>query len=232
MNSGVQDVAWKLRATRDGWAPPALLDSYEAERLPVAHNNSAQSMKNARKTITVPQAMGLIEDRTTARTEAARASAEERERVEAAIAEQAEHFDQLGLALGDVYETGAVVSDGTSAPKVGNAVREFIPSTRPGARLPHAWLDRAGARISSLDLVVAVECIFTWYWLADLCAREASPSSDTYSRSPAIPKLLQVGRDSGSELEGLGPLLASTYRASLPAHTSSAPSLRMSRYAM
>jgi hypothetical protein len=22
------------------------------------------------------------------------------------------------------------------------------------------------------DLVVAVECIFTWYWLADLCRRE------------------------------------------------------------
>ena len=22
------------------------------------------------------------------------------------------------------------------------------------------------------DLVVAVECIFTWYWIADLCARE------------------------------------------------------------
>jgi transposase len=22
------------------------------------------------------------------------------------------------------------------------------------------------------DLVVAVECIFTWYWLADLCTRE------------------------------------------------------------
>src|SRR5215813_639616 len=25
------------------------------------------------------------------------------------------------------------------------------------------------------DLVVAVECIFTWSWLADLCAREALP---------------------------------------------------------
>jgi hypothetical protein len=24
-------------------------------------------------------------------------------------------------------------------------------------------------------LVVAVECIFTWYWLADLCAREGIP---------------------------------------------------------
>lgn len=25
------------------------------------------------------------------------------------------------------------------------------------------------------DLAVAVECIFTWYWLADLCAREGIP---------------------------------------------------------
>jgi transposase len=25
------------------------------------------------------------------------------------------------------------------------------------------------------DIVVAVECIFTWYWLADLCAREGLP---------------------------------------------------------
>src|SRR3970282_1057983 len=25
------------------------------------------------------------------------------------------------------------------------------------------------------DLVVAVECIFSWYWLADLCARENIP---------------------------------------------------------
>lgn len=25
------------------------------------------------------------------------------------------------------------------------------------------------------DLVVAVECIFTWYWLADLCAKENIP---------------------------------------------------------
>ena len=25
------------------------------------------------------------------------------------------------------------------------------------------------------DVVVCVECIFTWYWLADLCAREGVP---------------------------------------------------------
>ena len=25
------------------------------------------------------------------------------------------------------------------------------------------------------DMVIAVECIFTWYWLADLCAQEGLP---------------------------------------------------------
>jgi predicted NBD/HSP70 family sugar kinase len=24
-------------------------------------------------------------------------------------------------------------------------------------------------------IVIAVECVFTWYWLADLCAREGIP---------------------------------------------------------
>jgi hypothetical protein len=27
----------------------------------------------------------------------------------------------------------------------------------------------------SEDIVVAVECIFTWYWIADLCAHENIP---------------------------------------------------------
>lgn len=38
MNIGMQDAAnlsWKLVATIDGWAPPGLLDSYEAERHPI-----------------------------------------------------------------------------------------------------------------------------------------------------------------------------------------------------
>ncbi|MGV8073625.1 MAG: hypothetical protein AB2L11_03545 [Syntrophobacteraceae bacterium] len=25
------------------------------------------------------------------------------------------------------------------------------------------------------DIVVAAECMFTWYWIADLCAREGIP---------------------------------------------------------
>jgi hypothetical protein len=38
---------------------------------------------------------------------------------------------------------------------------------------PETWLKAIAP--SREDLVVAVECIFTWYWLADLCAQEQMP---------------------------------------------------------
>ncbi|MFF6999599.1 monooxygenase [Streptomyces sp. NPDC008313] len=40
LNTGLQDavnLGWKLAATVHGWAPPGLLDSYDAERRPVGH---------------------------------------------------------------------------------------------------------------------------------------------------------------------------------------------------
>jgi 2-polyprenyl-6-methoxyphenol hydroxylase-like FAD-dependent oxidoreductase len=39
LQTGIQDafnLGWKLRAELEGWAPPGLLDSYEAERRPIA----------------------------------------------------------------------------------------------------------------------------------------------------------------------------------------------------
>lgn len=72
-------------------------------------------------------------------------------RVEAAIARQLPHFDRLGLDLGLAYASGALVSDGTPALRNRDPVRSYIPTTRPGARFPHFWLD--GARRSSHELV-------------------------------------------------------------------------------
>ena len=37
------DLGWKLAWVLRGWAPPALLDSYEAERRPVAEHNVSRS---------------------------------------------------------------------------------------------------------------------------------------------------------------------------------------------
>ena len=44
---------------------------------------------------------------------------------------------------------------------------------RPMKTSPETWLKAIAP--DREDLVVAVECIFTWYWLADLCAQEQIP---------------------------------------------------------
>jgi len=78
-----------------------------------------------------------------------------RAEVAAAIANQAEHFDMLGLQMGFVYADGAVLGDGSEAIVPSNPIREFVPSSRPGSRLPHGWVARGGERISTLDLISA-----------------------------------------------------------------------------
>src|SRR5258707_8567589 len=48
MNTGVQDahnLAWKLAGVLQGWARPALLETYETERRPVAEYNMRRSVE-------------------------------------------------------------------------------------------------------------------------------------------------------------------------------------------
>lgn len=157
LNSGVQDahnLAWKLAAVSNGWAPASLLESYESERRPVARTNADQSLRNALRLFEVPLALGIsdLSEASRARMEQTLASPAGRERVRAAIEAQGEHFDMPGLQLGFCYQAGALLrAEGESPP--GLQVREFVPSGCPGARLPHAWLGEPGARASLLDHV-------------------------------------------------------------------------------
>jgi 2,4-dichlorophenol 6-monooxygenase len=158
LNTGVQDVhnlAWKLAAVARGDGPDALLDTYEAERRPVAAYNAEQSLANAFRLMEVPQAMGTAAAPAEARAafDAMLEDADRRADVAAAIANQAEHFDMLGLQLGFRYEGDAVIGDGRADPPASNPVREFVPSSRPGSRLPHGWVRRDGLLVSTLDLV-------------------------------------------------------------------------------
>jgi 2,4-dichlorophenol 6-monooxygenase len=157
-NTGVQDVhnlVWKLATVEAGSAPDALLDTYEIERRPVAQDNADQSLRNALRLLEVVEALGATSD-----PEASRAAMsatlddpEGRARVAAAIERQRDHFDMLGLQLGYVYDQGALLDDGSAKPAPSNPVRELVPTSRPGARLPHGWIERDGRRISTLDLV-------------------------------------------------------------------------------
>lgn len=80
-----------------------------------------------------------------------------RARVAAAVASQRAHFDRLGLDLGARYEVGALLPEAPAQPRPGVAppgddITVYRPSTRPGGRLPHRWLDGAGRR-STHDLL-------------------------------------------------------------------------------
>src|SRR5262249_16711010 len=78
LNTGVQaahNLVWKIAAVERGWAGDALLDTYEAERRPVAQRNADVSLQNAIRLGEVYQALAA---------EGA---------LRAAIANQAEHFD-------------------------------------------------------------------------------------------------------------------------------------------
>jgi 2,4-dichlorophenol 6-monooxygenase len=74
----------------------------------------------------------------------------QRRQSDVAIADQAD-TDMLGLQLG--YACGrALLRGGDDGPKSHRRCA-FVPSSRPGARLPHGWLNDGARRRSTLDLV-------------------------------------------------------------------------------
>lgn len=150
MNSGIQDahnLAWKLALVENDQAPLDLLDSYEAERQPIAFFNTAQSLRNAKRTS--PQS-ALIEARasTAVRSVAALADTdEERQRLEVL-----EHFAAIGQDLGFAYDSSPIViDDGTTRPDI--HVSTYVPNAAPGSRAPHVPLSSppGGSLLDELD---------------------------------------------------------------------------------
>ena len=76
----------------------------------------------------------------------------ERALLNAANPGRPESFNNEGQVLGIAYQSDAILTDGTPAPVVADPVADYIPTARPGHRAPHVWLERDGARLSTLDL--------------------------------------------------------------------------------
>lgn len=156
------NLCWKIAAVVRGCAGAGLLDSYEAERRPVDARNVERSVENALNHIAIGRKLGLVP---TAAPEAnwkalARLWSDRPEdagyRREArnALASQSMEFLEHVVEYGYVYESGAVVPDGTPRRATPDDVRLYEPSTRPGHPLPHAWLeDDDGRRFSTIDRV-------------------------------------------------------------------------------
>lgn len=146
MNTGIGDawdLAWKLEASLTGWAGPWLLDSYEAERKPVAIRNSIISADNSDRIDMVMQEVPPTID------DDGEGAAAQRDALSRKLRWLARQFRSAGTHLGYRYvDSPLCESDGTPEPP--DDPTQVVPSTWPGSRAPHVWLPDGR---SSLDLV-------------------------------------------------------------------------------
>ncbi len=156
------NLCWKVAAVVQGMAAPALLATYEAERRPVVSRNVERSLANATNHFTIAQALGVQPGATADSNWAAMKrllgtdpdDAPHRAAARRAFATQTMEFREHNVEYGYTYASAAVVSDGSAPPVNIDAIRIYVPSTRPGHPLPHAWMeDASGARRSTVELV-------------------------------------------------------------------------------
>jgi 2,4-dichlorophenol 6-monooxygenase len=163
LNSAVQDahnLAWKLNAVLNGIASDGLLDTYETERRPVADRNVKWALLTFENHQLTDVGIGLIRgNREASERNFAKFFADDdegrtrRARLNDVISVQRMEWQAHDLELGFYYDRGAVVPDGTFPPARDPMGGKYIPTTRPGHRLPHAWVEYKGERCSTLDLV-------------------------------------------------------------------------------
>jgi 2-polyprenyl-6-methoxyphenol hydroxylase-like FAD-dependent oxidoreductase len=133
MHTGLEEVvnlAWKLDAMLAGWGGPALLASYEAERRPIAIRNVEYATHTYNAIASIPGLCGPDDP--------------------ADWNKDPPRWLSIPEHLKSQYcYAGSPICAADDAPEPEAETAEFVPSTRPGSRAPHAWL--ADGR-STLDL--------------------------------------------------------------------------------
>ncbi len=141
MNTGIQDahnLVWKLAAVMQRWAGPALLDTYETERRPVAEFNLRRSVELL--------AAGSALDGFIDVNQAAVPPASTPVRT------------ALDVDLGFTYPTGALVAEPVCVAP--SDTGDYIPSAAPGHRVPHLWLREGASLLSTMDCMTSAFTVF------------------------------------------------------------------------
>lgn len=165
-NTSIQDafnLAWKLAMVLRGQAGERLLDSYQAERAPIAKQIVSRANKSIEEFGPIFKALGLLDSidpvkmqqNMDARCDDTEEAETQREEIRKAIAFKAYEFDAHGVEMNQRYVSDAIVADGTPEPAfTKDAELHYQPTSWPGARLPHVCVfTDAGDRVSTLDLV-------------------------------------------------------------------------------
>ncbi len=165
MNTCVQDafnLAWKLAFVLKGFAGIKLLDSYSLERAPIGRqivlraNQSRLDYAPLNACFRVPEAPNPVAAGIARLKSPGPDGAAARRALEHALDLKNTEFNAHGVELNQRYCSGAIVPDVDGMPEVFARDKELYvqATTRPGAKIPHAWLiDESGIRISTLDLV-------------------------------------------------------------------------------
>jgi putative polyketide hydroxylase len=158
-NGDAHNIAWKIALAWKDQAGPALLESYNHERQPIAYLNTAQSFRNAAsmnlrgevKPFNVKaHVLTDIENRAT-RSVISLLKDMEYGSDEYEIMGILEHGSAMGQEIGYCYyDSPVVVKDGREE-HVTTAI-DYTPHGTPGARAPHFWTEKNGKRISSINL--------------------------------------------------------------------------------
>jgi 2-polyprenyl-6-methoxyphenol hydroxylase-like FAD-dependent oxidoreductase len=149
MNTGIGDgvdLSWKLDALLAGWGGEALIDAYTKERKPVAHRIAEFSTGNLRIMQGARSGPEIYEDSEQGR--------EARARVGKALGEGLRReWLSLNMHLGNRYLDSPIIVYEEESMEEARAEQEdainYRPTSRPGARAPHAWMQDGR---STLDL--------------------------------------------------------------------------------
>lgn len=166
MNSAIGDsnnLAWKLAHVIKGWAPESLLDTFEEDRRPIVERNAELALQTYYLHVGVAPQLGMVpgapaewnEFALTRLVEDGPRGRDRRERARQLIwGDQRLEHQALDLELGFHYSGSGIDIDESDPHTPDPMLNKYVPSTRPGARLPHVWLsDRNGIKHSTLDLV-------------------------------------------------------------------------------
>ena len=137
MNSGVGDaidLSWKLAATLHGWGGPNLLRLTKSSGA-----RSATAMSAPRAMRRSAGANGARMWRPNIRDEYAGRRGDAPNSVAVADVEQRKSNEMIGAELGYRYVNSPIICDIPGGPE--HLFRDYQPTTWPGARLPHVWLD-------------------------------------------------------------------------------------------
>jgi 2,4-dichlorophenol 6-monooxygenase len=164
LNSGFQDahnMAWKLAMVIKGQASARLLDSYELERRPVVTRNCEWAMNAMINGYVLLAALGTIPGESAEQTvkrfrllmSDTPMGATRRAQLAEIFKVQRVEYAAHDMEMGFCYPCGAVIDDRSPPAWRDPMGADYRPTTRPGSRLPHAWLRFKGARVSTHDLI-------------------------------------------------------------------------------